>query len=140
MSENNLFSNQSDIPTTPINVNIIEQFLQNQSKELDIKTKEIEQQKISDLHAFEYSKIALEKESVDRNSHREFIRKCRKDNFYFITGLVVLIIALVAYSLFVGKDQIAMEIIKSVIFLLSGGAGGYAIGRKTKENEKNNDS
>lgn len=124
---------------TQVDTGLIEKFLQNQSKELDIKAKEIEQLKTSDQHAFEYSKIALEKEAIDRSSQRDFVRKCRKDSFLFISGIVAVIGLLVGYSLWIGKDQIAMEIIKSVIFLLSGGAGGYAIGRRAKENDTKND-
>jgi len=139
MSDDNVFDGTNGLPSQPVNISVINKFLDNQNKELEIKVREIEQQKVSDQHAFEYSKIALEKESIDRNSQREFVRKCRKDNFYFITGIVLLIVGLVSYSLYVGKDQIAMEIIKSIIFLLSGGAGGYAIGRKDKEKEKNDE-
>lgn len=77
---NRSLHNKSNQPHNQLpDTGLIELFLQNQSKELDIKAKEIDQQKISDQHAFEYSKIAIEKEAVDRNAHRDFIRKCRKD-------------------------------------------------------------
>lgn len=121
----------------PSEVALIESFLQNQSKELDIKAKEIEQQRISDQHSFEFSKIALEKEAIDRNGQREFIRKCRVDTFVFIFVMLSLVGGLVGYSLWIGKDQIAMEIVKSIIYLLSGGAGGYALGHRAKNKADN---
>lgn len=127
---------QNQLPDT----GLIQLFLQNQSKELDIKAKEIDQQRVSDQHAFEYSKIAIEKEAVDRNEQRDFIRKCRKDTYLFISGIGALIAGIVGYSLWIGKDQIAMEIIKSVIFLLSGGAGGYALGKKEKNKKDDENS
>jgi hypothetical protein len=129
---NRPLSNKTNQHTPVPDTELIQLFLHNQSKELDIKAKEIDQQRVSDQHTFEYSKIALEKEAIDRNAHRDFVRKCRKDTFLFISGIGALITLVVGYSLYIGKDQIAMEIIKSLIFLLSGGAGGYALGRKEK--------
>ena len=45
--------------------------------------------------------------------------------------MVVAIDGMVVYSLAIGKEGFAMEIIKAVIFLLSGGAGGFAIGKSS---------
>lgn len=140
MSNNRSIQNNSKSTPEKVDMGLIELFLQNQSKELDIKAKEIEQQKISDQHSFEFSKISIEKTAIDRNAHRDFIRKCRKDTFLFISGITALIACLVGYSLWIGKDQIAMEIIKSVIFLLSGGAGGYALGRRGADKKNDEDS
>ena len=113
----------------------IDKFLDNQRLELDIKAKEIELQRTAEQHSFEYSKSALDKEAADRNTHRAFVRQCRRDTYLFVSGLVVVVSGIIGYSLWMGKDEIAMEIIKAIIFLLSGGAGGYAIGSKHKRND-----
>lgn len=115
---------------------VLEKFLENQSKELDVRTQEINLQQTTEKQSFEYSKLALDKQAVDRQHHREFVRKCRKDSFFFISGVIAVIGLVIGYSLWLGKDAIAMEIIKAIIFLLSGGAGGYALG---KNNTKKND-
>lgn len=121
------------------NAELLSKWVEVQGNEIKLQTERlrIEESELHNNH--ELAKIAIEKQAIDRNSQREFIRKCRKDSFLFISGIVAAIGLLVGYSLWIGKDQIAMEIIKSVIFLLSGGAGGYAIGSRSKENDKKND-
>lgn len=118
-----------------LSADTIDKFLDNQRHELDIKAKEVELQRTANQHSFEYSKIALEKEAADRNTHRAFLRQCRRDTYLFVSGLVFLILTIIGYSLWLGKDAIALEIIKAVIFLISGGAGGYALGRKSKKQD-----
>ena len=51
-----------------------------------------------------------------------------------MVGLAVIIIDLLGYSLSLGKDQVVMEVVKAIIFIISGGAGGYAMGQKSGKN------
>lgn len=120
----------------PLDANLIDKFLDNQRIELELKAKEIDLQRISNQHSFEFSKNALEKEAVDRKENREFVHQCRRDKFIFASGICVLIVALIGGAMYLGKDQLALEIVKDIIFLLTGGAGGYALGSKKADADK----
>jgi hypothetical protein len=39
------------------------------------------------------------------------------------------VIAMVVFALSLGKDAFAIEIIKAVVFILTGGAGGYGLAK-----------
>ena len=122
---------KNNIPSTknPLDAGLIEKFLDNQQTELQLRSKELDLQKINDQHSFEFSKTALEKETFDRAEQRKTFRECRKDGFFFISGLALLVTTVVIVAMWLGKDQIALEVLKDIIFLVSGGAGGYAIGK-----------
>ena len=110
-------------------------FLDNQAKELELKNKELELQRLNQKNAFEYSHASLRSEAEDRAAQRLFVQKIRRETFVFISVISFAVFGLLGYALSLGKDQIVMEVIRSVIFLLSGGAGGYAIGSKASRKE-----
>lgn len=108
--------------------------VQTQEMRLQAERLKLEEKELINNH--DIAKITIDRQAIDRTQQREFIQQCRKDTFLFISGISSLIAALVIAALWLGKDQIAMEIIKDIIFLLSGGAGGYAIGKnKNKETD-----
>lgn len=108
--------------------------VQTQEMRLQAERLKLEEKELINNH--DIAKITIDRQAIDRTQQREFIQQCRKDTFLFISGISALIAALVIAALWLGKDQIAMEIIKDIIFLLSGGAGGYAIGKnKNKETD-----
>ena len=47
-----------------------------------------------------------------------------------------LVIAAFCYALYLNKDQVVMEFLKAVIFLVTGGVGGYSL--KVVRGNKNN--
>ncbi len=53
----------------------------------------------------------------------------QKTDFYWIAGFSILVVAtILGLSLWLNKDEVALEIIKDIVLLLGGGAGGYSIG------------
>ncbi len=115
------------------NAELLSKWVEVQSNDIKLQTERlrIEEQELK--HNHEIAKITLEKQVADRDAQRDFIRKCRKDNFLFISGIIAVIGGLIISALFLNKDQIAMEIIKAVLFIVSGGAGGYALGKSKKD-------
>ena len=119
-----------------IQTELLQQFLLNQSKELEIRSRELELQHKTEDHNFEYAKSALAAQVEDRKASRDHVYTTKKSMYFFIFGLSLLILAILGYALYLGKDNIALEIIKPIIFLLSGGAGGYAIGKSMTSKQK----
>ena len=90
-------------------------------------------------HSFEFAKAALSAKTTDKDAEREHHRQTQKTNLIFISIITLIITGLIAYALSIGKDNFAMELIKAVIFILSGGAGGFAIGKSShKDTGKDN--
>ena len=117
---------------------LIERFLENQSKELDLRVQELSLGQQKDNNAYQFGKEALVLKAADRRDQRLHEQKIRVAT-YWCSGIVVLFIfALLFYALHLGRDSFAMEIIKAVVFLLSGGAGGYGLA-KSRQNRRSDD-
>ena len=116
-----------------------EQIVRNIAKEHELRLSELNLRKQEDDHSFEFAKAALSAKTTDKDAEREHHRQTQKTNLIFISIITLIITGLIAYALSIGKDNFAMELIKAVIFILSGGAGGFAIGKSShKDTGKDN--
>lgn len=113
-----------------ISPTLFKEFLGNQTKELELKNRQLELEKQKDDHSFEWAKKSLDAQVVDRDKQRAFQLHGRRNCFVFATIIAVLFIGLLISALMLNKDQVALEIIKAMIFITTGGAGGYAVGRQ----------
>jgi lipopolysaccharide/colanic/teichoic acid biosynthesis glycosyltransferase len=92
-----------------------------------VTTKQQEQ-----AQGFEFSKVALKAEQQDREKQREHQRKTKKGFYAFVLAICALIVAVVVYALIAGFSDIALEIIKAVVFVVGGGIGGYGLAHRQK--------
>ena len=119
----------SPVSELPIKEHLVERFLDNQTQELQLRTQELALQQQKDNNAFAYGKDALTAQLEDRKGQRVHESEARVVTFVFVGFVVFLIIGLIAYSIHAGKEAFATEIIKALVFLFSGGAGGYGFAR-----------
>ena len=126
--------NRAPVPVAP-KEDLIAKFLELQQQELLHRGKELELRKQSQEYDFNFAKASLEAQSTDLKDVRKHQRGQRLTVLIFSGVIVLFVGGFMSYCLTIGKDQIAMEIIKGAIFLLSGGAGGYALA--TKQSQKN---
>lgn len=121
------------MPNEPVpqkqNIQLIEQFVKNQGKELEQRAQELDLEKQKDANAFEYGKLALEAQERDRKHERERRRGERRDRYFLIGGALVLLVILVGGAMMMGYANIAMEIAKAVALLAAGAWGGYGYAR-----------
>jgi hypothetical protein len=108
---------------------LLGQLLQNQAKELELRYNELSLKKQEDNNSFEFAKAALSAKTSDRKDERENDLQLQKTRLLFASVITLVITTLIIYALSIGKDNFAMELIKAVIFILSGGVGGFAIGK-----------
>lgn len=108
---------------------LFKEFLDNQTKELELKNRQLELEKQKDDHAFDWAKKSLDAQVIDRDKQRAFQLHGRRNCFVFATVIAVLFVGLLVCALWLNKDQVALEIIKALIFITTGGAGGYAVGK-----------
>ena len=111
---------------------MIQAFLRNQGKELELKAQDLLLKQQSDQHGFEYATAALDVELRDREASRRHSLSTQKLVLGFALAIFVSGAVFLGFTIYSGKDAIAMEIIKATIFLVGGGSGGYAIGKSQK--------
>jgi hypothetical protein len=119
---------------------LVETFLNNQTKELEIKAEQLALQKQENEHGFEFGKVSLKAKVEDRNLHRKYALKT-KAYTYTLIGIVVLsVFGIIFYAMYSGNKDIAMEIIKAIVYLLGGGLGGYGIAKAGKAGNSNSNN
>lgn len=96
---------------------------------MELKARELDLQQQQDRHGFEFSKAALDTQAQDRKDERIFQRQQRRNTYIMAVIIAIAIACVIVFAMLFNKDQIAMEIIKSIVLILSGGGAGYAIGR-----------
>jgi len=119
---------------------LVKTFLDNQTQELEIKAKQLALQKQEDDHGFEFGKAALAAKSADRNLQREHDLKSQIYTYALIGVIVSFIFGIIFYAMYSGNKDIAMEIIKAIVYLAGGGLGGYGVAKAGTPKNSSNDS
>ncbi|WP_126962487.1 hypothetical protein [Xanthomonas arboricola] len=128
---------------------LLNRLIESQSKDLEFRTQqldvernkvEIEHQKVEfeqqkDKNAYDFGIKALAAQAEDRKHARETSRQEKRDSHRMLTGILIIIAGLVGYALFLDKDQIAMELVKAIVFLSAGAAAGYGLAKKSEKSE-----
>ena len=137
MTNGEIIKSDSNGPkNTLIPQQMLEQILQNQVKELELKGTELELknselalQKQQDNNSFDFAKASLAATERDRQDARKCDRDKMKDRYKLIGAISMGLILLVCLAVFKDKDELAMEIIKAIGYIFAGAMGGYAAGR-----------
>lgn len=110
-----------------------------QERELFLKEQQLELNKQTDKNSYNFAIANLDATKEDRREQRAAQIKLINSRYLFVGGFVGGIILLIAVFLVVamimGKDQIAMEVIKAALYLVSGGLGGYALRKPTPKKD-----
>lgn len=88
--------------------------------EQEIKRREIET-------GHEYSLKLLDAQLMDRQRDREYFKSTNINGSIVVGFLGVLLVAAFCYALYLNKDQVVMEFLKAILFLVTGGVGGYSL-------------
>ncbi len=105
---------------------MLEQLIDNQTKELSLRAKEIDLNRQRDEHAYEFGREALQAQKEDRQNQREHNRIMQRNGLVLVGVIVVILTIIVIVALFLNKESVAMEIIKACAFFTTGGALGYS--------------
>lgn len=107
---------------------LAQQWLANQSREIEQKQQQVELESQKDRNEFEFAKMALKAESENLEKSRDHKRKQSAANKVFAAVILLLVLVFLGYALHSGHDHVAVEIIKAAVWMAGGGAGGYALG------------
>ena len=74
----------------PLDSRTIEQLVQNQTRELELRTRELDLQQQEDRHNFEYAQAALKAQMQDRQDVRLFRQKQRSSAYRLAAGITLI--------------------------------------------------
>lgn len=118
---------------------LLGKFIDYQVGDLETRREELELRKKEEDHAFEFGKHSIDAQLKDGQRNRDFLGRIFSKAVWLIGALAFFFLMFLLVALFLGKDQIVMEIIKAAIFIFSGGAGGYAIGQHKRDRPPSED-
>jgi hypothetical protein len=125
-------------PVPQLSPEIAKQIVDNQTKELDLRQREIVLSKESNERQFEFANKQIEAQERDRKDERRYHEK---RFIYALIGaffVVVVVCLFFGYCLALGKEQIVVELFKALCYGGSFGAGGFAWGHsKGKSSNRN---
>ena len=84
-------------------------------------------------------KLVAAAKAEDRNLQREHDLKARGYTYGLIGSIVLLISGIIFYAIYSGNKDIAMEIIKAIVYLAGGGLGGYGAAKVGESKSSSND-
>lgn len=91
-----------------------------------------------DQHQYEIAKLNIEKTYENNVMWAQHWAKLRCMAYIFSGMILLIILTFCSFALYMGKDAIALEIIKAGIFLTAGGGIGFAIGYRKGQNPDQN--
>jgi hypothetical protein len=118
------------VPAEAITPALLTQLVENQAKELAIRSEEVRLREREIDAAAAFSEKALEAQAADRKDDRIARKTARRDRL-IASGLAVLaLLAFIVYLLSTGKDAFASEVLKAIVYLAAGGSTGFIAGKR----------
>ena len=108
---------------------LIGKLIQNQAKDLELKARELELQAQQDKHSYEFAKAALSVKSAGQAQKHGHEQRVLIIKLVALVAAMLITAGLIGFSLHGGHEAVAMEILKAMVYLASGAAGGYGLGR-----------
>ncbi len=107
----------------------VTQLIENQKHELELRAGELRLKAQEDEHAFKHAGKALEAEERDRRDERLSRIRAAKHRYWFVGLITTVCLLFVLTLVYMGKDQLAAEIVKMAVSLATGAIGGFFYGR-----------
>ncbi len=123
----------------PLDPELVQKLVENQTRELEVRQQELILQQQQIVTGHEFSQLSLKAQLEDRERNRQHFQKYRRERLYFGGFIAILLTGFIIYSLQLGKDAFAIEVLKALVFLLSGGISGYALKGAGKSEAHKND-
>lgn len=114
-------------------LDLFQKFLEVQGKEIEIRAQEVEVKKLEVKAGYRFSRAGVEAQERDLKHQREESRTRRRDHLWFSVFALALLTGLLVYMLQTGKDELAKEILKALVYISAGGASGFFAGKASEK-------
>ncbi len=111
-------------------------FLDQQAQEIAVRSQEIQIRQLEIKAGYRYSRASLDAQVRDLRDKRSEERKKRRDQLFFIGFVTVLLSGLLVYLLQNGKEELAHEILKAVVFITMAAASGFYAGKSSERKKR----
>lgn len=110
-----------------LNQDTFDRLLNVQEKQLEIKARELVLEEHNQDNSLDYAKTLLATQATDQKERRSHAQTMAIIRNASIGVIAVLILAFAGWAIYMGKEQIAMEVLKIAGSALLGGIAGYGI-------------
>ena len=119
-------------------VDLIQLFLDNQRKELELRTNELEITKQEEQHSYDVARLSLRTQADNIERDRQHKIALWRLFMKFAAFIAVIAALLMGFALWLGKEQFILEVLRIVFYGGSGVAVGayYQKSKKSKEDDK----
>lgn len=121
---------------THVRLDMFNRFLEVQGKEIEVRAQEVGVKQLEVRAGYRFSKASLEAQERDLKNQREESRSKRRDHLLFSVFALLLLAAILVYMLQTGKDELAKEILKALVFISAGGASGFFAGKASERKKQ----
>jgi hypothetical protein len=119
-------------PTVDLSNANVQQFLEQHAIDIAVRRDEMRLRRREMEVGFAYAEKALAAQERDLGNARCEQRRGRRDQYLFLTLGLLIVVGFFAGVLMMGKDQFATEALKAILYLITGGTGGYFAGRQAQ--------
>ena len=116
-------------PPRPPSEETIAKLLEVQSRELSVRTKDIELRQNELAHAAKWAEKTIDAQVQDRQAERVFQHKQTVARYLGAGVIALAILAFSGWALYLNKDAIVMEALKLIGSAAIGFGGGYFYGK-----------
>ncbi|MBO5493472.1 MAG: hypothetical protein II965_05560 [Pyramidobacter sp.] len=107
-------------------------FLENQTREFDLREKELTLRQQQDKRGFEYAQKTLEAQAADLHNAREHEILKQRNTFYFSGAVVLFVLVFMAFALFIGQGEFVKDVAKMIFVFAAGAVSGFQYGKNKK--------
>jgi hypothetical protein len=107
---------------------LAEKYIEVQIREIQLRERELEFKKKQDENNYDYARESLKFQSEDLKNRRNHETKKEKQGLLIICSVIMMFFAVIVVALFLDKDQLLSDIIRSAGYIFGGGITGYGIG------------
>ena len=131
--------NDNETLTVDRKENLLNEFVQVATKQIEIRNKELSIKEKEIDHAHEYSMKALDVQAGDLQQERSYDQTSRRDYLKTGVGGAILVIAFLVYCLYSGHADIAQKIVEIGGTALLTGTSAYYYGKSKGKDEAEQD-
>ena len=119
----------------PPSPEVIAQIVSNQTKELELKQKEITAMEHSDERQFDFANRQIEAQERDRQEERLYKTKRYNYGLYTLAFIVVVVCLFFGFCISKGQSEMVVKLFEVICYGGPFGAGGFAWGRYASRND-----
>jgi Flp pilus assembly protein TadB len=111
---------------------MVQRLLEQQAQEIAVRSHEAKLRQLEVKAGYRFSRASLDAQERDQKDQRTEDRKKRRDQLFFVAFAILLLTALIIYLLQSGKDELAREILKALVYISMAATSGFFAGRSTE--------